>query len=128
MRRPQWLQFLSSLGLEFWLPLPLLGLCFWGMTSWLAERNLNRPSQTRQELQITQDTKNTPEKVLSIKVIIDRDRRISLVKVKQATSIFQTQEFQLSTVKLDQLEVEIAQKLGLSAERVNQLVRYQVEE
>lgn len=98
------------------------------MSGWLADRNLNRPSQTRQELQITQDTKNTPKQVLSIRVIIDRDRRLSQVKVKQATSIYQTQEFQLSTIKLEQLEVEIAQKLDLSVEQVNQLVRYQVEE
>jgi hypothetical protein len=128
MFRRQWLQFLSSLGLEFWLPLPLLGLCFWLMSGWLADRNLNRSYQTMQELQIPQETNNPPERVLSIKVIIDRDRNISQVKVKQVTSLFQTQEFQLSTIKLDRVEAEIGQKLGLSVEQVQQLSRYQIEE
>lgn len=128
MRPPQWLQFLSSLGLEFWLPLPILGLCLWIVSGWLVDRNLNRPSQTMRELQITQNSQPSPEKVLSIKVIIDRDRSISLVKVKQVTSIFQRQEFQLSTTQLNRVEAEIGQKLGLSVEQVKQLVRYQVEE
>lgn len=29
MLQPRWLQVLYRLGLEFWLPLPLLGLGFW---------------------------------------------------------------------------------------------------
>jgi hypothetical protein len=127
MRRPQWLQFLASLGLEFWLPLPLLGLILWGTSGWIAERNLSRSSPTIRELQIPQNDRSPAEQVLSIKVTIDRNKGISQVRVKQATSVYQTQKFVVSTTQLDRVEAVIGEKLGLSADRVRQIVRYQIE-
>ncbi|MCJ8280156.1 MAG: hypothetical protein MJK14_09655 [Rivularia sp. ALOHA_DT_140] len=37
---PQWLKFIKSLGIEFWLPLPILGLSFWFVGGWLTEHAL----------------------------------------------------------------------------------------
>jgi hypothetical protein len=126
MRQPQWFQFLGSLGLEFWLPLPLLGLGFWAMSGWIADRDLSRPSHNVRELQITQSDRKTSDRILTIKVTIDRQQKASLVEVKQATNIFQKQEFELHTTDLSQIEAEISKKLGLSAEYVRQLIRYQM--
>jgi hypothetical protein len=123
MRRPQWLQFL---GLEFWLPLPLLGLVFWGLSGWLADSNLNLPSQTVRELQITQNQPTSDRGVLSIIVNIDRDRGLSQIIYKQTTKVIKKQEFELSTTEITQLEAKITQKLGLPIEQVRQLIRYQV--
>jgi hypothetical protein len=128
MRQPQWFQFLGSLGLEFWLPLPLLGLGFWAMSGWVADRDLSRPSQNVRELEISQPARSSSDRILTIKVTIDRDRKASLVEVKQATKIFQKQKFELSTTDLSQIEAEISQKLDLSAEQVRHLVRYQMSE
>jgi hypothetical protein len=64
---------------------------------------------------------------LSIQVTIDRNKGISVVKVKQATRVFEKQEFQLSTTELEQVEVLIGKQLSLSVEQVRQLVRYQMQ-
>lgn len=126
MRQPQWFQFLGSLGLEFWLPLPLLGVGFWAISGWLVDRDLSRSSQNVRELQISQSAPSPSENILTIKVTIDRDRKVSQVEVKQATKIFQKREFELTTTELSQIETEISKKLGLSAEQVKQLVRYKI--
>ncbi|NJQ98373.1 MAG: hypothetical protein HC784_13815, partial [Hydrococcus sp. CSU_1_8] len=97
MRQPQWFQFLGSLGLEFWLPLPLLGLGFWAMSGWVADRDLSRPSQNVRELEISQPARSSSDQILTIKVTIDRKHKASLVEVKQATNIFQKRKFELST-------------------------------
>ncbi|NJK51228.1 hypothetical protein HC931_26800 [Candidatus Gracilibacteria bacterium] len=126
MRQPQWFQFLGSLGLEFWLPLPLLGLGFWAMSGWVADRDLSRPSQNVRELEISQPARSSSDQILTIKVTIDRKHKASLVEVKQATNIFQKRKFELSTTELNQIEAKISKKLDLSAEQVRQLVRYQI--
>ena len=127
MQRIRWLQFLGSLGLEFWLPLPLLGLGFWLVSGWMVEQNLSHPAQTTREIQIVQNDRPSSEQVLSIQVTIDRNKGISVVKVKQATRVFEKQEFQLSTTELEQVEVLIGKQLSLSVEQVRQLVRYQMQ-
>jgi hypothetical protein len=126
MRQPQWFQFLGSLGLEFWLPLPLLGLGFWTMSGWIADRDLSRPSHNVRELQITKNAPLSADRILTIKVTIDHKQKASLVEVKQATNSFQKQEFEFYTTDLGQIEAEISKKLGLSTKRIRQLIRYQM--
>ncbi|MCU0537128.1 MAG: hypothetical protein MUD14_24855, partial [Hydrococcus sp. Prado102] len=76
--------------------------------------------------QISQPARSSSDPIFTIKVTIDRQQKASLVEVKQATKTFQKQEFELSTTDLSKIEAEISKKLGLSAERVRQLVRYQM--
>ncbi|OKH20149.1 hypothetical protein NIES593_19875 [Hydrococcus rivularis NIES-593] len=128
MRRPQWLEFLGSLGLEFWLPLPLLGLGLWLVTGSISDRNLSRPQPTMGELRIARNVRPSSDSVLLIHVKIKQNSGVSLVRVKQATRVFQKQEFELSTTELARVEVEIAKKLDLSVEEIRQLARYQVED
>lgn len=42
--------------------------------------------------------------------MVNRDRNTSRVKVKQATQVYQKQEFELDSANLSQIEIEIAQK------------------
>jgi hypothetical protein len=128
MRRFKWWQFLRFLGLEFWLPLPLLGLAFWLVSGLITEHSLQFAPQFTESFKISPDKAQTNNKILYIKVTIDRDRNISQIQVKQATQVYQTQEFQLATTELEQVETAISQKFALSLEKVRQLLRYQFRE
>jgi hypothetical protein len=126
MHRFRSLRFFYSLGLEFWLLLPLVGLGFWLTIRFVSERNLHLASHSDRSLEITQDRQSSSERILSIKVTVDRTSNSSRVRIKETTSVFQKQEFKLTTTQFDRLETAIAQKLNLSVEQVRQLVRYQI--
>ncbi|WP_319422768.1 hypothetical protein [Pleurocapsa sp. FMAR1] len=116
------------LRLEFWLPLPLLGLAFWLMSGLITDHSLKYSHQSVKSYEITANEALSGNKILYIKVIVNRDRNTSRVKVKQATQVYQKQEFELDSADLSQIETEIAQKLGLPAEQLSQLLRYQIKE
>lgn len=128
MGRNSWWQFLHSLGLEFWLPLPLLGLAFWLVSGLVTEQSLKQSNRAVESVQITPDKAQPASKILFIKVTVDRDRDLSQVKVKRATQVYQKQMFELTTTEMARIETAISQKLGLSRQRVRQLLRYQVKE
>ena len=128
MRRYKWWQFLRSLGLEFWLPLPLLGLAFWVVSGLVTEHSLKFSNQSVEYFQITPDQAQPPTDILFIKVTVDHKRNISQVKFTQATQVYQTQEFELATTELEQVEIAISQKIGLPPEKIRQLLRYQIKE
>ena len=127
MSSPRWLQALRPLLLEFWLPLPLLGIIFWlggnSVTSQVLSRSYNTVSKlqadTQQEVQLSVT-------VLVIKAEIDRSEGLTKVEVKTADPALKKLEFEFPVTQVSQVETAIAQKLGLSREDVNKLVRYQV--
>lgn len=127
MRRSRWLQFLASLGFEFWLPLPLLGFAVWAIAGLVTDRQLSQYSPYIMEFQVPQNSQPVQEQVFSIKVIVDSDRQISQIKVKQIKNTFQNHEFTLKTTNLKEVEMTISKKLGLSSKQVQELVRYQIE-
>ncbi|MBD2092044.1 hypothetical protein H6F67_19535 [Microcoleus sp. FACHB-1515] len=117
---------LRSLGLEFWLPLPLLGGLFWAGSSLIEHQLLNR-SNTVTPIQV--EPRQTPAaQVLSIKVEIDRDRNVSRVSASTITSTTKTQQFEISGTDQKQVETAIAQRFKLSPEQVKAIVRYQVKD
>ncbi len=126
MSQTKWWQFLSSLGLEFWLPLPFLGLAFWVVSGLVTQHSLQLANQSVESFQISPDKAQPSSKILFIKVTVDRDRNFSEVTVKQATQVYQKQEFKLTTTELAQIETAISQKLDLPPEKVRQLLRYQI--
>jgi hypothetical protein len=128
MRRFRSLRFFSSLGLEFWLLLPIVGLFFLLTIRFVSDRNLRLASYSDRQLEIRQDRQPSSERILSIKVTVDRNSNSAQVRIKQTTNVFQKQEFQLKTTQFDRLETAIAQKLNLSVEQVRQLIRYQIRE
>ncbi|MEO0685541.1 MAG: hypothetical protein AAFY76_10995 [Cyanobacteria bacterium J06649_11] len=78
---PQWLKFIKSLGIEFWLPLPILGLSFWFVGGWLTEHALYRTSNNAALLKTTQP--NYAKSIALIQVQINHQQGISLVTVKK---------------------------------------------
>ena len=124
MFRPRWLQPLHSLGLEFWLLLPLLGLVFWVGGGLVTDQMLSRSGPSKPPLQAGK-MEGQPEKmVLLIKVEINRRQGLSKVKVKTANSALKQLEFEFPVTKLSQVEAAIGQELGLSPKRVRKLVSY----
>ncbi len=128
MDRTKWWQLLRSLGLEFWLPLPLLGFAFWVVSGLVTDHSLKLANDSVESVKITPDKAQPSTKILFIKVTVDRDRHISQVKVKKATRVYQKQEFELKTTELEQIETAVSQKLGLPLPQVRQLLRYQIKE
>jgi hypothetical protein len=128
--RFQWLQVLRLLGLEFWLPLPLLGLAFWAGGSWLTAQRLNRVDATM-PVEIPAEVKQatpaqSPDQTLTIKVDIDQQRGVSWVKVVSISRSLQTQKFQVASTVPDQIEAAISRELQLPTGQVKQFVRYQL--
>jgi hypothetical protein len=124
MRRLQWLRFLGSLGVEFWLPLPLIGLVFWLIIQFITAQNLGLSDYSDRKLEVNQNQPSPSGQILSIKVKVDRQSNSSQVKVKQTTSVIQQQEFKIPTTELARLEIAIAKKLDLSVEQVRELIYY----
>lgn len=128
MFRHRALQALHSLGLEFWLPLPILGLFFWVggglMTDYLLSRSYYAKAQFRANTQL----QGQPAKIVqSIKVQIKSSKGFSKVKVKTANSALKELEFEFPLTESRQIEAAIATELGLSDDDVRRLVRYQTD-
>jgi hypothetical protein len=124
MRRFQWLRFLGSLGVEFWLPLPLIGLGFWLIIQFITAQNLRLSNYSDRKLEVNQNQPSPSGQILSIKVRVDRQSNFSQVKVNQTTSVIQQQEFKIPITELARLEIAIAKKLNLSVEQVRELIYY----
>ncbi len=122
----RWLQ---GLGLEFWLPLPLVAIVFWLGCNFLAAQELSRPYSTKKKLQSdTQLEARVSVNVLLINAAVNRTKRITQVKVETADPILKRLELELPTIEFSQIEATIAQELGLPREDVRKLVRYELVE
>jgi len=127
MSLPRWLQFLRPLWLEFWLPLPLLGIIFWLGGNAVTSQVLSRPYSTVSKLQAdTQQEVQLTVTVLVIKAEIEKNEGLTSVEVKTADPELTRLKFEFPVTEVSQVEEAIAQKLGLSREHVKKLVRYQV--
>ncbi len=119
---PQWLKFLKSLGIEFWLPLPLLALSFWFVGGWLTEKTLSSYNNDVVKLQATQ-----PEYqygIASIKVEIYPKKGISLVRIKKLSRAYSESRMVLETIDIPLVETAIGAELGMSREKVRKMMRY----
>lgn len=119
-----WLQ---GLGLEFWLPLPLLALIFWLSCSLMATQVLSRSYAAKDKLQAdTQLEVHVSANVSMIKAVIDRTEGITQVEVQTTESSLRKLEFVFPVADASQVEMTIAQELGLSRQDVRKLVRYEI--
>ncbi|HYX15631.1 MAG TPA: hypothetical protein VE944_14935 [Nostoc sp.] len=120
----RWLQ---GLGLEFWLPLPLVAIVFWFGCSFLAAGQLSQSYSTEKKLQSdTQLEARLSVNVLLINATVNRTQKITQVEVETADPILKRLELELPTIEFSQIEVTIAQELGLPREDVRKLVRYEI--
>lgn len=124
MLRSRWFQFLSSLGLEFWLPLPLLGLGFWLLSGLITEQILSRSDDSRHKISVdtTEEVLFTENKIRSIQLKIKEQQGISKVKVKLAYSALKEVELEFPKTEQAELEVAIAKELGLTVQQVRTLL------
>jgi len=129
MSSPRWRQILHSLGLEFWLPLPLLGFAFWVGGGIATEQLLSRPYSIKAQLKAnTQLQVRFSVTVLVIKADIEKSQGFTSVEVKTTDSVLKKLEFQFPVTQVSLVEASIAQELGLSVENVRKLVRYQIKD
>lgn len=129
MTRPRWFQFLMRLGIEFWLPLPLIGLIFLLGTGWLTHQVLSYTYDTN--TQIHADSQHQIDfsvsvAVMSIEAAIDRRDNITEVRVYTADSVLKEMEFEFPVTEFAQVDAAIAQALGLPLLAVKQLIRYRI--
>ncbi|RUR74878.1 hypothetical protein PCC6912_50560 [Chlorogloeopsis fritschii PCC 6912] len=126
MLQSRWFKILHSLGLEFWLPLPLLGLAFWVGSGLVMDWVISRSNQTTKYLKVDyQSTKEPNIIIMSIKAEINKSQGISRVKVKTVSSVLKELEFEFATTELSQLEAAISQELRLPIENVRELMKNQ---
>lgn len=129
MFRTRWLQALHSLGLEFWLPLPLLGLFFWVAGGMVTEQILTRSYNPNIQLQTNMHLQaQPPQTVLLIKVVIKKAQGFSEVKVKTANSALKELQFEFPMTDFNQVEAAIAKELGLPPHRVRSMMHFKIED
>jgi hypothetical protein len=115
------------LGLEFWLPLPILAIAFWIGGGLITDRILNRSYYVTTPIQANAPVQEQSTKViLSIGVEIKYHQGFSKVRVKTANSALKKLEFEFPFTEVSQIEVALSRELGLSLEQIQQTVHYQV--
>ena len=127
MTRWRWTQVLQSLGLEFWLLLPLLGLGFWLTSGMLTDRILARSNKVTLYLEGDRQPKQPPRTIQSITVLLHPRQSYATVKIQTANSALKTLTFEFPTLDPAQIEAALSRELGLPRDRVRVLVRYQAE-
>lgn len=132
MKTLKFLQFLKSLAVEFWLPLPFLGLAFWTGTALMTEQVLSYSYDTNQQLKVDKnlvtveiDVKVT---VLSIEVEINRKRGLAEVEVKTSDSALKELNFEFLETDFIEIETAISEELQLSPAQIKKLIRYRIDD
>ncbi|WP_315784045.1 hypothetical protein [Fischerella sp. JS2] len=125
MRQLQIFPVLRTLGFVFWLSLPLIGLVFWLGSGLVGDQILSRGySHKKYLLADTQLTRQLMKKIVAIEVKVLAQEGISLVNVKTNHSPLKKMTFEFPITEPDQLEANLSRELGLSRERVRELIRY----
>lgn len=117
---------LKALGLEFWLPLPLIALGFWWGGDVILRQSLSHAY--RSEASFTTEAPaqiQVAASVLAIEVEIRRAADFTKVRVKTTASPLKKLEFEFATTDIPELEAAVARELNLSPSIVSQLARYQ---
>ncbi|GAB1540333.1 hypothetical protein NUACC21_30020 [Scytonema sp. NUACC21] len=130
MDRPRWLQFLINLGLEFWLPIPLVGLFFWVSTSLLTHQVLSYTYDTTAQIHANSKHQiqfSASVAVMSIEAVIQRKEKLTEVKVYTANSVLKQMEFEFPVTEFAEVDAASAQALGLPVTAIKQLIRYRIE-
>jgi hypothetical protein len=117
---------LSSLWLEFWLPLPLLGLLFWLSGNSTIDRVFSQPYTMASTLKLLADPPtrvNLTVANLSITARLYKSQGLTEVEI-QSIAPAKTIKLKYLLTDVNRLETKISQKLGLSRQEVRKLIRY----
>ncbi|GAB4378268.1 MAG: hypothetical protein Kow00121_29690 [Elainellaceae cyanobacterium] len=121
---------LAQLGLEFWLPLPLIAAGIWAGSQWLNDRVLSQTYTTTAQLAAEQQQQVNivlALTILSIDAEIDRRGGTAEVTVQTAGSALKELEFEYPVTEFAELEQAIAQELSLAPDQVRSLIRYRID-
>lgn len=120
---------LKSLGLEFWLPLPLIAILFWLGGEVVNQQMFSYAYNPDRYLQT-----NTPAKiqfsasVLAIEIEINQRLKFTKAIVKTANSPLKTLELEFPLTNVSAVETAIANELNISTATVKDLSRFQFKE
>ncbi|MEC4812969.1 MAG: hypothetical protein SAK29_06810 [Scytonema sp. PMC 1069.18] len=115
-----------KLGLEFWLPLPLIGLAFWMGGGFVMDGILSRAKPTTYVKNNTELPQKRKTVILSITADIDTHQGVSIVKVRTASRSLKELVFEFPVTEASEVEVAISRELGLEIEDIRKLMRYQI--
>ncbi|ODG96257.1 hypothetical protein A4S05_19305 [Nostoc sp. KVJ20] len=118
-----------TLGLEFWLPLPLIGMSIWFGGKSVANQMLSYKYNTQSYLEANNQIKvQLSVTVLAIKAEIKEQVGFTKVTIRTADSAIKTLELELPTTDIAAIEAGITQELGLDLTTVKRITRYQFSE
>lgn len=120
---------LKRLGLEFWLPLPLIAVGFWLGSTWLNHHVLGQTYEPAPQLTAQPEQPimlSLSLTVASIDAEIDPDLGTTEVTIQTTGSVLQEMEFEYPLVDYDEIEGAIAQELNLSPEVIRRMIRYRI--
>ncbi|MBE9010581.1 hypothetical protein IQ250_10220 [Pseudanabaenaceae cyanobacterium LEGE 13415] len=115
------LKFIRSLGLRFWLLLPVLGGFAWIVSGWATDWMLTRSSLSDKAF-ILESSSDSLVVVRSVEVLIQD--QFSIVTVFTRNQPLSRLEFRFPYTDPEKIERSIAQVLGLSRSQVHQVTRY----
>jgi hypothetical protein len=128
-----WLQgWLQGLGLEFWLPLPLLSIIFWLSCNLISAHVLNRSYGAKDKLKTdTQPDMQVPLNISTIKALINPAQGVTRIEIHTTEPDLNKLEFALPLpdarlIETVQIEALIAQELGISRQESRKLMHYEV--
>jgi len=131
MSKSRLYSWLSKLGLEFWLPLPLIGLAFAIGTVWIDKQVLsqvyNRTAQLQSEERL-QVKMTLSFDVVSINAEIDRREEYTEVSIKTNDYLLKELEYTFPVTEYQEIEQAVAQLLGTQPEAVRKLIRYRIDD
>lgn len=111
---------LRSLGLEFWLPLPIVGLLFWAVSGWISDRQLRSSIDKPESVQFNPLPKKQYAGIITA-ITIKTGSQSTTVIVNTTSPTLQTFTLKIPTANREQVELVIAQTLGLSIAEVRAL-------
>lgn len=125
----RWFTRFAQLGLEFWLPLPLIAAGIWAGSEWLNGQVLSQTYPTTTQLDVEQQQQISLAltlTILSIDAEIDRSSGITEVTVQTGGSALKELEFEYPVTEFIDVEQAIAQELDLSINIIQSLIRYHI--
>ena len=121
---------LEQLGLEFWLPLPLIAAGIWFGTNWLNLQVMGKTYEPTMPLMAqaqTQITLSLSLTVASMDAEVDREQGQAEVTIQTLDSALQELEFDYPFVEFADIEAALSQDLSVSPEVVREMIRYRIE-
>ncbi|MGF1518793.1 MAG: hypothetical protein ACFCVB_13455 [Nodosilinea sp.] len=112
-------------GLEFWLPLGLLGLGLWaGGLAW-TRHYLGVASRAIEPLVLAPSAAGQNDGILSIIATLRSDRPITRVEVIVVKPVPRTLDFYLPVQTPAAVEAELAKRLRVPSDTIRRLIRYE---